>query len=135
MNFSSIELPSNKKFGFFFCVIFLVLSVYSYIKEIYFIGIIFLTFGLLFFLISIVKAELLMPLNKLWMLLGLMIGLLVSKIVIAAIFFLLFTPISFIMRIMGRDELQLRLISKKTHWIRRDLSSNIDSFKNQFYNG
>ncbi len=135
MNFSSIELPSNKKFGFFFCVIFLVLSVYSYIKEIYFIGNIFLTFGLLFFLISIVKAELLMPLNKLWMLLGLILGLLVSKIVIAAIFFLLFTPISFIMRIMGRDELQLRLISKKTHWIRRDLSSNIDSFKNQFYNG
>tara|TARA_Y100000766_G_C18636574_1_gene473480 strand:- start:277 stop:684 length:408 start_codon:yes stop_codon:yes gene_type:complete len=135
MNFSNVELPSNKKFGFFFCIIFLILSVYLYIKEIYFIGNIFLSFGLLFFFISIVKAELLIPLNKLWMLLGLIIGLFVSKIVLAAIFFLLFTPISFIMRIMGRDELQLRLIPKKTHWIRRDLSSNIDSFKNQFYNG
>ena len=118
------ELPSNRKFGFFFTVVFLVASAYFYMKT-NTIGL--YTFGglaIIFLLITIIKAEILLPLNKLWMSLGHLIGMFVSPIVLGLIFFGIFTPIGFMMRIFGRDELQLKFqksaligSNAKRHWI------------------
>ena len=126
------ELPSNRKFGFFFTVVFLVASTYFYMKAN---AIGFYTFGglaIIFLLITIIKAEILLPLNKLWMSLGHLIGMFVSPIVLGFIFFGIFTPIGFMMRIFGRDELQLKFQEKRSYWIKRETALEPNSLKNQF---
>ena len=126
------ELPSNRKFGFFFTVVFLVASGYFYMKT-NTIGL--YTFGglaIISLLITIIKAELLLPLNKLWMSLGHLIGMFVSPIVLGLIFFGIFTPIGFMMRIFGRDELQLKFQEKRSYWIKRETALDPNSLKNQF---
>ena len=126
------ELPSNRKFGFFFTVVFLVAFTYFYMKAnatgIY-------TFGglaIIFLLITIIKAEILLPLNKLWMSLGHLIGMFVSPVVLGFIFFGIFTPIGFMIRIFGRDELQLKFQEKRSYWIKRETPLEPNYFKNQF---
>ena len=126
------ELPSNRKFGFFFTAVFLVASAYLHVKT-NTTG--FYTFGVLAvicLLVTIIKAELLLPLNKLWMRLGHLIGMFVSPIVLGFIFFGIFTPIGIIMRIFGRDELGLKFQKKRSYWIKRETVFEFNSFKNQF---
>jgi membrane-bound ClpP family serine protease len=126
------ELPSNRKFGFFFTAVFLVASAYFHVKT-NTTG--FYTFGVLAvicLLVTIIKAELLLPLNKLWMRLGHLIGMFVSPIVLGFIFFGIFTPIGIIMRIFGRDELGLKFQKKRSYWIKRETVFEFNSFKNQF---
>ena len=62
-----------------------------------------------------------------------LIGMIVSPIVLGIIFFGLFTPIALYMKIIGRDELNLKLSKKASYWKERDLDyMETDAFKNQF---
>ena len=79
-----------------------------------------------------VDKEALLPLNKLWMQFGLLLGMIVSPIILGLIFFGLFTPIAMLMRISGRDELRLKLTEKASHWISRGEPIKSESFKQQF---
>ena len=65
--------------------------------------------------------------------LGLVLGMIVSPIVLGIIYFVLFTPISLGMKILGRDELKLKTENKDTYW-EKSISNNLktDSFKKQF---
>ena len=132
LNFTEVELPSNQKFGFFFTVVFFVAAAYSYYINseglLYTLG----TISLTFFAVTIVNADALFPLNKLWMKFGILLGMIVSPIVMGLIFFGLFTPIAMLMRLFGRDELRLRFNKKTSHWINRDATGQNGSFNNQF---
>ena len=132
MKFSDIELPSNKKFGFFFTFVFAVLAFYFlFIDSILWAqGIAIL--AVLFLLITVIIPQVLLPLNKLWMRLGLLLGMIVSPIVLGIIFFGLVTPYGVVMGMFGRDELRLKFTKKSSHWISRSESIKSDSFKNQF---
>jgi hypothetical protein len=132
MKFSEVELPSNKNIGYFFTFIFLIAAVYFYLNSFMTATYIFAVTAAIFFLVTLVKADLLLPLNKLWMRFGLLLGMIVSPIVLGVIFFGLFTPIALLMRLSGRDELRLKFKGKNTHWISRDEAIPADSFKNQF---
>ena len=127
-----IKLPSNRKFGFFLSTIFLLASLYSHYIDseimIYILG----AFCGIFLIITIINAKILLPLNKLWMKFGILLGMIVSPIIMGIIYFGIFTPIAIIMRLAGRDELRLRLKKQKTHWINRKILNKVDSFKNQF---
>ena len=82
-------------------------------------------------MVSLIKPGLLFPLNKPWMRFDLL-GMVVNPIVLGILFFVLFTPISIIMKIFGRDELQLRT-KNKSYWKRINKKSlSIESFKNQY---
>jgi hypothetical protein len=119
-------LPSNKKFGIFFSLIFLIL--YLYLSN-YF----FLTTSVIFLFLSFFYSSFLQPLNKLWFKLGMLLGNIVSPVVLGSIFFLLITPISVIGKIFKRDHLKINLDKNiKTYWIRRDNSFAKEDFNNQF---
>ena len=114
MKNTKLKLPSNKKFGYFFCFVFFISWIYLYStsasKELLFL----LAFVFFLFLsISIFNPNLLLPLNRLWMRLGIILGKIVSPIILGLIFFCLFTPYGIIMRIFGRDELNLKHGKKK----------------------
>lgn len=132
MKFSETELPSNKNFGFFFTFVFAVASAYFYNATTVSWAYTFGVSSLSFLIITVAKAEILLPLNKLWMRFGLLLGIIVSPIVLAIIFFGIFSPIAFVMRLSGRDELRLKLSKKPSHWILRSELIKSESFKHQF---
>ena len=88
--------------------------------------------ALAFLLVTLIKCDALLPLNKLWMRFGLLLGMIVSPIVLGVIFFGLFTPIAMLMRLSGRDELRLKFTQKTSHWISRGEPIKPESFKHQF---
>ena len=136
MKTSELQLPTNKKFGFFFAAVFLVATTYFYINNasssvVSTLGVV----GLSFLVATLVNPDVLLPLNRLWMRFGLLLGMIISPIVMGIIFFGLFTPMSLTMRLFRRDELRLRFRNKKTHWILRDFPDGdelSDSFKRQY---
>ena len=133
INNSDVVLPSNSKFGFFFTFFFTVAGIIFFYKNLFVFFYLFLFLALFLFLITLINPKLLSPLNRLWMNFGLFLGLIVSPIVLGVIFFLIFTPVSLILKLIGRDELNIKLINKNSYWKKVDdkvLKEN--SFKQQF---
>ena len=132
MKLSEIELPSNRKFGFFFTFLFAVVAAYFYYSANVSWAYVFIATASIFLLITLIKSDALLPVNKLWMGFGLLLGRIVSPIILGIIFFGLFTPIAILMRLSGRDELRLKLAQKASHWILRGEPIISESFKHQF---
>lgn len=86
MKFPNINLPPNKRFGYFFSVIFFIVAGYFLYIENQTIGYIFVIFLVLFILTTLINADLLRPLNKLWMHFGFLLGKIISPIVLGIIF-------------------------------------------------
>ena len=133
MKFSELKLPSNKKFGFFFTFVFLFAASYFFLSESIITAYIFFSLAVSFLLITFINANALLFLNKLWMGLGFILGLVIQPIILGLIFFGIFTPIAFVMRVFGRDELRLKLNDTSTFWKNRVEDFSLpDTFKNQF---
>ena len=129
---NDIELPSNHKFGYFFTFIFLIASMYFLFIEFNMAFYVLGTCSIVFFLVTLFKAEILKPLNKLWMSFGLVLGMIVGPIVMGVIFFAIFTPIGILMRLFGRDELLLQFKDKSSYWTKRHEDIHSNSFRRQF---
>ena len=132
MKYSDIELPSNRKFGFFFTFVFAAAGAYSYYSSNLNWAFILTVIGSIFLVLTLIKSDALLPLNKVWMRFGVLLGMIVSPIVLGIIFFGLFTPIAIFMRVSGRDELRLKFTCKASHWIPRREPITSESFKQQF---
>ena len=128
----NIVLPSNQKFGYFFTFVFLITSIYFYFRENNMAFYVLCTCSIVFFLVTLFKAEILKPLNKLWMSFGLVLGMIISPIVMGAIFFIIFTPIGIFMRLFSRDELLLQFKNKPSYWAKRNEDIHSNSFRSQF---
>ena len=127
MKLPETELPSNKKFGNFFTVVFIIIASYFYFNKSLNLTFIFGVVAAVLILVTILKDDLLLPLNRLWMRFGLLIGMIISPIVLGLIFFTFFSPVAIFMRILGRDELHLKYKKKSSYWILRDDSIHSDS--------
>jgi hypothetical protein len=127
------QMPSNRKFGWFFAAIFALLATYAYWKvwvEVAAAGVIL---SVLFAATTLVAPHFLNRLNSLWYGLGLLLGKIVSPIVLGIIFFILITPISVVTRIFGRDELKMKKRAVDSYWVDRSPPGPPpDSFKNQY---
>ena len=131
--FSNIALPSNRNFGFFFTTVFVLFGAYLLVYGKTNIAIPIFAIGTLLLAITLLKEELLLPLNKLWMLIGLLLGIIVSPIVLSIIYFGLFVPIAYGMRLVGRDELRLKSKDRTSFWRLKETSGpSVSTFKNQF---
>ena len=133
MHSTEIKLPSNRKFGVFFAIVFLLASGYFLNEGSSTFMYLFLALAALFFAISIINAELLLPLNRLWMHFGLLLGKIISPLVLGIMFFGLITPVAIVLLILGRDELRLRSKKLRSFWrYRIQEPHNSSTFKNQF---
>ena len=133
MKKNNIILPSNKKFGIFFSLVFLIAAYFFWFTQNNFFFYLFLSLAFIFLTLSFTKPTSLKFLNQLWMNFGLLLGKIVSPIVLGLIYFLIFTPMSLIMKLFGRDELKLKIKTKKTYWLMRtETKLDSDTFKNQF---
>jgi len=72
-------------------------------------------------LIGLIRPALLRVPNRLWFQLGTLLGRITTPIVMALLFYVVFTPIAILLRMTGRDLLRLRRDpAAKTYWIPRD---------------
>lgn len=132
MNNLDIPLPTNRKFGFFFALIFLASALYFQVNGSFVFAYIAAVFAFLMGVLGFFNSSYLSPLNKAWMYLGYAIGRIVSPLVMTAIFMSLFLPIGVLMRFAGRDELRLRYSDDATYWRERQDPPSKDSFDRQF---
>ena len=129
MKNTEIKIGSNKSFGVVFFIVFLLIAIYPLINNgelriwSSIIAIIFLILGL-------INSKVLTPLNKLWFKFGLLLGKIVSPLIMGIIFFLVVTPTGLIMRIIGKDLLNLKFNKNNTYWIEK--SGPKSKMKNQF---
>ena len=132
-NNPEIQPPTNQKFGFFFTVVFALASGYFFNEDSTAEAYVFLVLAVTFFLVTVIKADLLFPLNKRWMHFGLLLSRIVSPIVLGVLFFGLFTPIGLGMRLVGRDELRLKVTMLGSFWKQKEATSlSSTNFENQF---
>ena len=132
MNIHDIQLPSNRKFGVFFTIVFLIVGAYLLYNAS--ITASYTCFGVAvtFLTVSFTAPKLLFPLNLLWMRLGLLMGRIVNQLYLGDLFFGL-TPFSLVLNLTGRDELKIKTKHKQTYWIKRlDSKPSGETFKNQF---
>ena len=122
-------LPSNRNFGIVFTVVFLIVSFWPLLKggDLRYWSLII---SFIFFVLALINSKLLTPLNKIWMKFGLLLGKIVSPIVMGIIFFFVVTPTGIIMRLLGKDLLNLKKNNQNTYWIKKDNKNN--NMKNQF---
>ena len=133
MNNHNKELPSNRKFGILFFIIFLIISVYSYSSFSFLASCILVILTIIIGMITLLNPNILQPFNNAWMSLGLMLNKIISPIIMGFIFFFLITPISLFGYCFGRDELRLKKSNKKSYWLdRKDIKTNKFSFYKQF---
>lgn len=133
MDLDEKNLPSNKKFGAFFGSVFVAMAAYYYVIGDTYVAAVSCVASAVLFLITFLFSRVLSPFNRGWMMLGHLLGQIVNPIVMGAIFFLFLTPVSFIGRLLGRDELRLKNIKAKSYWIHRNPSAvEKSSFNNQF---
>jgi hypothetical protein len=121
---------SSRSFGLLFFIVFFIFGLWPLLKgqniNIYliFISLTFLALGLL-------NSKILVPLNRIWIKFGEILGLVIAPIIMAIVYFAVLTPISLIVRLFGKDLLGLKFLKKNdTYWLKR--KKNIGPMKKQF---
>ena len=121
---------SNRSFGLLFFIVFIVVGLWPVIKGE--VANIYLILISLFFLIfGLINSKILSPFNKAWIKLGEILGLIIAPIIMALVYFIILTPISLIVRMLGKDLLGLKFLKKQdTYWTKR--KKKLGTMKKQF---
>ena len=125
----NVKISSNRSFGIVFFIVFLLIALYPLINKGEF-RLWSLIISFIFFILGILNSKILTPLNKLWFKFGIFLGKIVSPIIMGMIFFFVVTPIGVLMRIFGKDVLNLKYNNKKSYWIEK--TGPKSKMKNQF---
>ena len=124
-----IKISSNRSFGIVFFIFFLIVSLYPIINNDS-LRVWSLIISLAFLILALTNSEILTPLNKIWFKIGIILGKIVSPFVMGIIFFLVVTPTGLIMKLFGKDLLNLKYNSKNSYWIEKVGPKS--KMKNQF---
>ena len=124
-----VKISSNKSFGIVFFVVFLIIALYPLVND-QNIRLWSLIVSLFFLISGLINLKILTPLNKLWFKFGIFLGKIISPIIMGIIFFLVVTPIGLIMRLIGKDVLNLKYSGYKSYWIEK--TGPKSKMKNQF---
>ena len=89
-----------------------------------------LAISIVFLILGLINSKILTPLNKIWFKFGILLGNVVGPIVMGIIFFLIVTPTSIIMKILGKDLLNLKKNNNNSYWIEK--SNQNSKMKNQY---
>ena len=129
MKNNNIKIGSNKSFGLVFFIFFLIVSFYPLVngEDIRKWS---LVFSIIFLVLGLTNSKILNPLNKLWFKFGIFLGKIMSPVIMGIIFFLVVTPIGLLMRLFGKDILNLKFNNKATYWIEKNGPKS--KMRNQF---
>ena len=124
-----IKISSNRSFGIVFFIIFLLIALYplTYSQDIRIWSVII---SIIFLVLGLFNSKILTPLNKLWFKFGIFLGKIISPLIMGIIFFLVVTPIGLIMRLFGKDVLNLKYNKSQSYRIEKNGPKS--KMKNQF---
>ncbi len=125
-------LKSNRQFGFTFAGFFFLLAtqrLYSHNIQ----GLkITLLLAASFTVATIIMPNVLGPLNRLWLRFGDLLHKITSPLIMALLFYVVITPMGFMLRLFGWDPLRLKYETKTpTYWISRPQITDQNSMNNQ----
>ena len=125
------KIGSNRSFGIIFSVFFSFLAIYPAFNgsslNYYLLGI-----ALIFLFLGLINSTVLNPLNILWIKFGELLGTIVAPIVMLMVYIITIVPTGIIMRLFGKDLLNLKYNRKvKSYWIEKN-HQNQSSMKDQF---
>lgn len=125
-----IEKSSTKSFGVVFSLVFLIVALYPLTNS-EGIRLWAIIISIVFLFAAIVMPNLLELPNKLWFNFGILLGSIIAPVVMALVYFSTVLPTGLIMRLLGKDLLNLKLDKNaKTYWVKRN--QPIGPMKNQF---
>ena len=89
--------------------------------------------GAVILTVALVRPGMLGPANRLWLNVGLLLHRVVNPVVMAAMFYIVLTPLAVVMRLAGRDSMH-RTFDRETasYWIAREPGPAPETMKNQF---
>ena len=115
------EIKINKKnnitFGILFFIFFLIIGLYPLVS----VGVVRIwsvILSLVFLIITIIRPNLFMFLNRLWIQFGVFLGKIISPIVMGLVFFFVVTPIGVLVRVLKKDVMGLKR-GASSYWINR----------------
>jgi hypothetical protein len=129
MNNNKIKIGSNKSFGIVFFIFFIIVSLYPLTNKEE-IRIWSLIISFIFLVLGLLNSKILTPLNRIWFKIGIYLGNIISPIVMGIIFFFVVTPTALIMKLLGKDILNIKYNKNNSYWVEK---TGIKSkMKNQF---
>jgi hypothetical protein len=127
-SFINIDKKNNIIFGLIFFVLFLIIGLYP-LKSDGIVRIWSIILSLVFLIITIIRPNLFLFLNRLWIQFGFLIGKIISPIIMGFVFFFIVTPIGLLVRILRKDVMGLKR-GESSYWINR--KDKVQSMKKQF---
>jgi Saxitoxin biosynthesis operon protein SxtJ len=126
------KTASSRSFGFLLAAVLLIVAMLSYWAH----GHAYVywgTAGAMLLVLALVMPRVLAPLKRLWLKLGRFLHVVVSPLILTAVYALVFIPVGAIIRLFGKDLLCLKPDPSATsYWIARTSSSTPESLKDQF---
>lgn len=83
-------------------------------------------------LVGFLRPSLLKPVFVGWSIAVFPIGWMVSHLILALMFYLVFTPVGIVLRLLGKDPLQLKKTSVRTYWKSHRSPENMKRYFRQF---
>ena len=120
---------SDKSFGILFSIVFFLISVWPLLAGEN-IRIWSLVISIIFLILGLLNSKFLGPLNNSWIKLGEILGRVIAPIVMAIVYFIVLTPLSLLIKLFGKDLLQVKFSNANSYWIKR--KKNVGSMKKQF---
>ena len=121
---------SNRSFGLVFFIVFLVIAFWSFRGEYHQIKLLPFSLSIVFLILGLLNSKLLTPFNKIWIKFGELLGRIIAPLVMMFIFFIIITPLSLFIKLIGKDLINIKYTNAKTYWIKR--SKDLGSMKKQF---
>jgi hypothetical protein len=128
---TNVKSGSERSFGLVFAAVFFIVALFPLLDD----GttrLWALAVAAIFCLAAFFCTVVLKPLNLIWFKFGLLLHKIINPIIMGLMFYLTIMPIGLIMRISGKDILNLKIDkTASTYWITRETPKR-DSLKNQF---
>jgi hypothetical protein len=125
---NKISKKNNISFGVLFLSFFLIIGLYPLISKGP-IRIWSVIVSLVFLIITIIRPNLFIYLNNLWIKFGILLGKIISPIVMGLVFFFVVTPIGALVKILKKDVMGLKR-GASSYWVTR--KDKVQSMKKQF---
>ena len=91
------------------------------------------TIGSFFLFLSLVAPSILKPIYKIWMIFAVMIGWIMTRLILSVLFYTIITSIGILIRIIGKDFLNLKLKDQESYWNIRDNEHELNQdYENNF---
>ena len=109
----------NRSFGLLFFIVFLAFALWPLTKKGE-INLYLISIALIFLILGLLNSKILTPLNKSWIKFGELLGRIIAPIVMGIVYFIILTPISLLVRLLGKDLIGMKFSNDiKSYWIER----------------